>query len=401
MGTKKFIYLIVSFLIVTGLLFSQTTTSVKGWEILYKQARDVKEKKEKVQQMSDIATKEFEKLIYSILQEEVEYALTKNPQEIKYFEEWVYYTILLVGKLEFKNTGNLLKALYIKVENPRYKGEIALVIGKVGATDLIGFLNNELRVYNDLQKNGKIIGKEETVDGLIRALTIFKDYSSFPVLFYASLPNYPENLRLLAINALSKMTDSPSKDCEKVIKNEKNMDVVLEALRFSFESKSPESEKISATKTALFVGLDELVNSDKNTSIETLKNIRDEATFYLGELKAKDPEVIKLIDKKWNTTDKDTNGNLISIEALQKIATEDAAKVLITKLAFLTLKAKEGYGTGFGKDEGEKITIAIIRALGSIGSPIAYDELLKVKNSTNYGKPIIEEANKALEKVKK
>jgi len=99
--------------------------------------------------------------------------------------------------------------------------------------------------------------------------------------------------------------------------------------------------------------------------------------------------------------DKTTNSNIITIESLQKIATTDAAKVLSDKLGEFTQKTKDGAGTGFGKEEGERITIAIIRALGDIKDPVASEELLKIKTSSQYGNTVKNEATKALDLINK
>ena len=65
----------------------------------------------------------------------------------------------------------------------------------------------------------------------------------------------------------------------------------------------------------------------------------------------------------------------------------------------MTQKAKEGGGTGFTLDEGNKVTIGIIRAIAAIGNKASIDELLNVVYTLEYGKPIINEAQKALDKI--
>lgn len=391
------LYLFIVLFVVISMSFGQ---DAKTWKILYSQAKTIKEKRDKVIKMAEVANAEFNNLVFDILQEEVEYALEQDVQEKKYFDEWVINTVNLATKLKVPNIASQLKALYQKIDTPRLKGDLMVSMGKTLDKSLLDFINNELRVFNELQKAGGIKGKEDIVDGVVKALDSFKDSSSFSYLFYASLYNYSEKTRKLAKSALDKITDNPASYCDEIIINETDMNVVFEALKFSYSSKSPDVEKINSARFALQIGLDTMVSSEKNTARVIQDEIRDEATLYLGNLKAKDKDIITLIDKKWRM-DKGANSNLVSIEALQKISTTDSAKLLSDRLGELNAKVKDGSGTGFGKDEGEKITLAIIRALGAIADPVATDELLKVKNSTQYANTIKQEAVKALEKINK
>ena len=132
--------------------------------------------------------------------------------------------------------------------------------------------------------------------------------------------------------ALEKITDNASEYCNEIIRTDTDMNVVYEALKFSYNSKSGDKDKILSARFALIVGLDVYVSSDKNLAQFTKDDIRDESVKYLGNLKASDKEIVSLIEKKWRL-DKTSNSNIITIEALQKIATTDSAKVLSDSLA--------------------------------------------------------------------
>ena len=97
----------------------------------------------------------------------------------------------------------------------------------------------------------------------------------------------------------------------------------------------------------------------------------------------------------------DTNVKLTNIDALRKIATPEATKILLENLKFYYEAGKEGFGTGYGTKEGNKIFIAVIRALGEIGTD---DEdvlmaLNLIKVSDEFGAPVIHEVEKVLEKL--
>ncbi len=393
----KFLYLIAIF---TCFTFGAFTQNVKAWEILYKQSKTIKDKKEKILQITETANEDFAPLIFNILQEQVEFVPVNDAQEKKYYDEWVMNTVTIATRINVKNVSSMLKTLYQKVITPRYKGDIMVAMGKTQDKEIVDFINNELRVFNDLQKAGNIKGKEDIVDGVIRSLELLKEPSSFNYLFYAALPGYAEKTRNLAKSALNKITESPSSYCDEIIMNDPDMSIVLDALKFSYDSKSDAADKINSARFALQIGLDTFVSSEKNKAFITKDDIRDESVKYLGDLKATDKDIVTLIAKKWKM-DKTTNSSLITIEALQKIATPESAKVLSDKLAEFNIKTREGAGTGFGKEEGERITLAIIKALGEIGEQVAVEELLKVKNSSRYGETIKKEAVKSLEKINK
>ncbi|MCG8571948.1 MAG: hypothetical protein MJB14_17575, partial [Spirochaetes bacterium] len=98
------------------------------------------------------------------------------------------------------------------------------------------------------------------------------------------------------------------------------------------------------------------------------------------------------------------------VEALQSIATDDAVILLTTKLAYFNEKVSADFGTGYGEKEGQKIIIAIIRALGGVSKNVenipyeqtvtsTYEELEIARSGGLYVAPIENAANDALTKM--
>lgn len=377
-------------------LFSQTN-SVKTWSILYKKSLSIAEKKNKIIQIASIATTDFSDFIKDVLTEEADYPEIKDIKERKTFNEWVYNTILIADTLKITAATPLLQRLYFKVDEPRYKGEIIFTIGKLGDRSTIPWLNAEMNVMNDLHRDGKIKGKEEIVDGLVRSLSLFHDPSSFEELFYASIPNYSDKIRKQAADGLAKITNEPATLCADYIRTETDYNLIAEALKYAYKSASKTEDKILAVKNALLVTID-VKTTPNQTIAELQRKIRDDSVTYLAEFKTGDDETVKLIARKWDM-DKNSISNIITIEALQKIGSDAAVNLLREKLAYLTLKTKEGAGTGFGKDEAGKIVISIVRALGSIGNPSALEELMDIKTTVEFGKPVIDEVDAAIKKL--
>jgi hypothetical protein len=393
---KKKILWLVMLIFAAESIFSQNY-SAQTWTILYKKSVSLKEKREKTKQMVDIATPEFENLIMDILREQTDITAFTGSQDKKIYEEWVSYSVTIAAKLKLKNTSPLLKKLYSRIDSPKLKGDIILSIGKIENKEDMPYLVNELNLFNTTQKAGKLAGKDEIVIGLINALDIYKDPACFDALLDSYLLSYSEKTKALSDQAMKNISSTPSTLCEKYMIDSKEYIAISGALKYSLQSGSSQADKISSAKTALMLALDIRTNANAEV-VDAQKKLREEATRNLGDLKATDAEIVKLIEKKWDL-DKDSMSNITTIEALQKIATDQADQMLINKLAYLTQMAKEGGGTGFTLDEGNKVTIAIIRALGEIGNKAAVDELLNAVYTLEYGKPIIDEAQKALDKI--
>jgi hypothetical protein len=368
------------------------------WTSLYKKSVTLAEKKQKMEQIANIATTDFTDLIKDALTEEAGYPPITDPKERKTLNELIYKTFSIAEKLKMPLPISLFENLYYRLDESRYKGELIFTMGKLGDKAMIPWLNNEMNNMNKLQKNGEILGKEEIVEGLVRALTLYKDQSSFPYLFYASLPNYPEKIRKLALTGLTSISNEPANLCTDYIKTETDFNMILEALKFASETNSPNEHKILTAKTALIKSMNTQIFPSPD--IETQRKLKDNSVYYLGILKADNPEIFKLISDKWNS-DVSSKSNIITIEALQKIGSNDAVGLLREKLAFITLNAKKGGGVSVVKDDNGEVIIAIIRALGVLGNQDALEELMDVKLSVEFGKPIIDEAEKAIIKLQK
>jgi len=391
---KSIVFIIMSFLTIG--LFSQSTNA-KTWANLYKKAISIAEKKQKMDQIFNVANQDFEGFVKDVLIEQIDYPVPKEVKEKKIYNELIFKTIQLAEKLKITGASGSIKTLYYKIDELNYRGEILYILGKLGDKSILPWLISEMGIANDLHRNGKSAGKYDIVDGAIKGLSFFKDPSSFDVLFYAAVPNYSDKIRKVALETINSITSEPAKLCASYIKKENDFTLILEALRFANKSASKNEDKISASKAALEMTFD-AATTPSDLVLETKKTVQNESVSYLGELKASDDEIVKLILRKWES-DKLINSNIISIEALQKIGTQTAIDAIRSKLAFFNLKVKEGAGTGFSKDEGVKFTIALIRALGASKNQSALEELYDARSTTNYDKVIVDEAEKAIKNI--
>ncbi|MCK4796492.1 MAG: hypothetical protein KAT05_03880 [Spirochaetes bacterium] len=394
MNNKITCFLIFFILISTYSLLGQR--SPKLWGELYQNSKTIKQKKDIIVNIYDVATKDFEVLILIIFQDIFEHPDTKMALKKLYFEESVYYLTLMMNKLDIKTKSAQLKLLYERINNPLYKGEILAVIGKSGDKNLLPWLNELLKKMNIDHRIGKFYNQQDTLYGLIKALGYYNDASSFRELFYVSIPNYSNKVRTLAQGVLKKITNAPSPFCDNIITIEKDYRITLEALRYSVKSESPDKHKIKTCLIVLSKAMDEVIIKTE----DSLQNqLRDEAAIFLGELKAADIEAVQLLSRKWKF-DKGINSRLVTIEALQKIGTDEAAKELANRLAFFIEMKFEGAKTGYLEKEGKRVFIAILRALSDIGSSsIGIKEIYQVSASQEFESEIREEALRALKKL--
>lgn len=411
---KAFFYLILFFIFCN--IYSQG--SAKLWTKLYRQARSIKQKRDKVKEMSEIATNEFQSLIMDILEEQISYGAEKVFYRKKDHEEWIYYTSVIVGNLKLKDGAVKLSKLIDHVENPVMKGEMFYTIAKTDNKNLLPWLNQKLKEYNLEHELGRIGNREPVVYGLLKALDLFKNRSSFKIIFYAAIPNYSEPTRNLASKTLKAITTDPALFCKDILREYKNKMVRLEALKYAYYSDSSNEDKAEVAISALFTELGTLAE-DNNYERNLKKDIENLAIQYIGELKTQNNEAVVAIEQKWDRDKKikdiqadDTVKMLKMIDALRMIGSDGAVTVLTKKLAYFNFKAAEDFGTGYGEKEGIKILLAIIKSLGNIGKNVekivfnqeetsTYFELEKARYGGFYEKVIVQEAKIAVEKLNK
>ncbi len=402
-------------LIIIGLTFIfclslYAKNDAKYFRKIYSQAVDIKEKRDKVKEISLNADETFKSLILDILDEQINYGIERNVSIRRDAEEWILYTAKTAGSLKITEASIKLKALYDYVTNNIIRGEILSAIGKIGNKDNLSWLNLLMKDYNDAHRRGGAAGTkgiEEEIYGLVSALGEYKDPSSFKYLFYASIPNYSEKIRLLASETIKKVTNDPASVASDMIISEERLDIVIALVNYIYNSQSSNDGKIRIMILGVERGLATLGSKDPVTK-RLQEELKDTAVTNLGNLKASSPEAVRMIERKWDenflikdSAKENINRILTNIDALEKIATPEAVSVLINKIKYFNDKTKDGSKTGYGQNEGALIMTAIIRALGNTAksSEAAYDELLRVKSAAEYGEPLRVEADKALKKL--
>nr|HPK62957.1 hypothetical protein [Spirochaetota bacterium] len=129
-----------------------------------------------------------------------------------------------------------------------------------------------------------------------------------------------------------------------------------------------------------------------------VQKIKDECVRQLGELRATEKEVARMIEVKW-LADKNQRSDYITIEALVKIGTYEATQILSKRLAYYNNIVKEGGKAAFDKEEGEKLMLRIIEGLGFVGDDLAIEELEKIRTGEEYSSTMKDAAGKSIMKL--
>lgn len=384
--------------------------SANYYKMMYGNARKMKEKCNLVKDIYKNIEDDYAPIISDIIDEQYNYGVERDKNSFKDYEEWIYYTAMSAGSLKLSGQAEKLKTIYTYLKTPIYIGTVAHVIALTGTKEeVLPWINEHLREMNTMVKkgSGSISYKEEIVEGLLFGAKEFKDSSSFEPVFFATIPNYSERIRKTARDVLKEITDDPVQIISTFINGEDDFAIVKDLLDYAHKSSSSNEDKEKLYISVLDRCLGQLIEK----SYENMANkpkVEQNLVFYLGEIKAQSPQAAKLIGEKWKADNADKRGiaedaniKLINIEALQKIATKEAADVLLDNLNIYYTAGKEGFGTGYGTKEGNRIFIAVIRALGEIG--ISDENIImaleSIKISEEFGTPVTREAEKALEKL--
>lgn len=404
------IALILSIIALFSFDVSAKEKTANYYKVMYANARKMKEKRNLVKEMYKNIKEDYAPIISNIIDEQYNYGIERDKNSFKDYEEWIYYTAMSAGVLKLSDKVEKLKAIYLYLKTPIYMGTVAHVLALTGAKDeVLPWLNEHLYEMNIMTRkgSGNISYKEEIVEGLLLGTKEFKDPTSFEPVFFATISNYSERVRKIANEVLTEITDDPVPLIGSFINREADFAVVKNLLTYAHKSSSTDDEKEKLYISVLDRCLGQLVEKSPE-NIAYKPKVEQDVIFYLGEIKAKSPKAIKLISEKWkaDNVDKrgiaeDTNIKLINIEALRKIGTKEASDVLLENLNIYYTKAKEGFGTGYGTKEGNRIFIALIRALGDMGNSNEniIMALESIRTSEEFGTPVIREAEKALEKL--
>jgi hypothetical protein len=280
------------------------------------------------------------------------------------------------GSAGFTGSLDTLWRLFSSYRDSRTRLEILGVLEVLGERNsrLIENLNQYLDSQNKLFRSG-IIPDYAVVSACIAALAKLGDSSSFPVLFDTVTAGYPENIAEETVGALDSI---PGNYLRFLI------DIIL---------KNPPAEKLTAFKTGCASGRfspaeqGQLAEAALEQSLGYFPGSAEEITA-LSEMRY--ASVLTLTELRWTRAsglvirhfyrvqtdfqqdNVSTERFLEAINCLGAMGTSDAALPLALQLGLINAQTEK---TGIYDED---ITLALVRALGSIGDKSAFDYLFYI-----------------------
>jgi len=322
------------------------------------------------------------------------YAQMENTRGMNNIVNISVNALRVAGRID--NT-DVLWRLFLEYPDPQVRAEVLITIGIVGKGNRT--LTNNINMY--LTEKSLSFRLGESVDyvnmsACIAAIMEMNDSSSYPALFAVICADFPEVIASEAYGALELINGNLHQFLLNVIVN------------------NPPEEKFAAFRTGVNSGrltlsqrgqlaelaLEQafaasLVDEEEDTNITAM---RYAAVLALTSLRWTRANALAIrhyyrVQADYVNDAVPKNRLIEAIACLGAVGNSDAALTLGLQLGLINTRTKS---TGSFDTE---ITIAIVRALGSIGYKAAFDHLLDVDNLP-YGEDIHNAAKEAIDRLK-
>ncbi len=334
------------------------------------------------------------------------YAITEHQmskETVKGFNQQYKYERLLTLMMEelgdMKTTraaGELIRA-FREADNAYVKSDAIIALGKVDAQDYA----EELSLYLYKLNNGGVTipdkqQRETAVLSLIAALENLENEHGFEPIFYVYIGNYAREIRERAYQSLVRMLPDPSTLILKIIANEKDQEIIYQALIIEDNSNAPDAGMEKVATEALRQSMTAQPEDAREKSYQSqirllsagmLKRVHftsNEAVTYLS----------KILDEYIKYRTYTTDEILAILSTMSENVSDPNARALTDFLEYQTDQREAGRSV-----EDLRIIKATIIALGETGNSIGREELMRASYSPDWEPSVQEEARKALEKL--
>lgn len=241
-----------------------------------------------------------------------------------------------LGDLKSPESAELVFRVYTDATESIIRGEAAVALGKIRATDYAPRLALDLSAINTGPKPTIARDQEIIALGLVQGLNAMRAAEGYEAVFLASLGWYPSSSRVkeTAKAATLTMVDDPGESLMAIMTKNPSLDIKTTALETELASNAPADRKADFAKKALKAGIDR-VATDPTTRAALIK-FRTTATVGLTALKDSSPDTVPLyieeikMDKK---NDQTLDETLKAYVALGVNGSDAAADYLVSKLA--------------------------------------------------------------------
>lgn len=394
----------VSVFIIIALLLSSSVYANEVsavWERLYKRAGSLSQKYNIMVNIVEQHSRDMIPVLEQALGEQV--SNMRNIGDVTNRMENNKFTKLVVkelGRLKDRDAASLLWDVVENSEDPFVKGEAIIAMGRVGARDYINKLNLMLRNLNMNFGNIQDQRKNEIVAyALVMALEKLKSPDSYTPLFFAANGWYSSKsgVKQKAQDALLTIVDDPTEQLIVIIKDTKEYDLKLAALKAGEMSKASDENKSLMAVAALDQGL---THSPQNVVEKTqLKSLRIKALEILESSPSKPESAVSLMESMligYRTERLFDEDEMIQLfETFGTYHSDSSAKALSDFLSYFTDRKESGGRVSF------RLSKSVVMAMGNNGNKICFEELTRVQYSDSWENSIKREAKNALTKLKK
>jgi hypothetical protein len=291
---------------------------------------------------------------------------------LSFLSPFVFGDLPVFNEANRNKSPDELWQLFLDYPNSESKAEILVVLAarEKGNRNITEKINNYLFELNNLFGSGNDTDYL-LVSAVITAIVELNDTSSYPVLLSVLNTGYPEVISSEAYGALDIIDGNLYRFLSGVIEKNPPIEKYI-ALRAGINS---ERLSVSERGRLASLALEKALDADEETA--DYSALRYAAVLELSSLKWTNASALAVrnfyrVNEDFLQNDLAKNRLIEAITCLGAVGNMDAALVLALQLGFINAGTEK---TGSFDPE---ITLAIIRALGNIGTGASFDHLIHV-----------------------
>ena len=289
-----------------------------------------------------------------------DYPNVRGNQEIAAADDAVRILGEKLGDAKHLPAAGTIWRVYQAFSNPIVKGDMLVVLGRMGATD---YLPQAVQVLQDLNLEAPRdrLSAERIAYGAIISLENFRDASGYLPVFFASTGWYSDRIKSQAAASLPRILEDPTEPLSSVIQSPSyGLDVKLLALQTIESSWVEEAKKSQAAVLALGEGWRSSTTDRRLRA--NLITMRKLAIGMIRRYGTEDEAVYPLLDRSYREgADEEERYGVVA--CLAALKTDDAVRLLVSYLTMLNERLIAGILT----PADERMVRTVIPALGETG----------------------------------
>jgi transposase-like protein len=303
-----------------------------------------------------------------------------------------------LGEEEYQDASASLWQTVVYFPNPLVKADALAALGQADAdkiyllqvVQLLKDHNTTIEPDRDMRERS-----ERVVYGAILALESYKDVRGYLPVFDASVGWYNQRIKNQASISLNNIVDDPTDQLITILNTPAyRYDDKFTALMTSERSKSSEDNKAKVAVAALTDGWRNQVADIHERQV--LARTRKQALSMIRRYKTDDSAVYTQIDRSYK--DGDMDEKLASLQALNALASEDAAR-LLSGYAQIIHQRRMANTLTTNDEQLIRVIIPALGNIGAVGKSYSRPVLLLIQNSPRWTNTVINLAKTALKNI--